>query len=89
MLQARVLAAGDAETEGGLSKAWEARRTDGGFAELSGDKGKPIVSKCERCAAPLNKRGKRYCLPCASERYDETVAANKAKYRAQKLASKT
>lgn len=79
----RVFAAGD-EAESGVSRAWSDRRTHGGFAELSGDKGKPIVAKCERCSAPLNKRGKRYCLPCASERYDETVAANKAKYKARK-----
>lgn len=67
-----------------MSRSFEARRTHGSFAELAGDKAKPIVGACERCGAKLIRRGKKYCLPCANERYDETVAANKAKYKAQR-----
>lgn len=67
-----------------MSKFFEARRTHGSIADLTGDKAKPIVGHCARCNAPLVRRAKRYCLPCASERYEETVAANKAKYKARK-----
>lgn len=44
----------------------------------------PLSGKvCKRCKTPI-RRGKTYCAPCASIRYDETVAANKARYKAQR-----
>lgn len=40
-----------------------------------------IQARCMRCGTGLDRK-KKYCLPCANARYDETVAANRAKYKA-------
>lgn len=72
-----------------MSKSFEARRTHGSFADLSGGKAKPIVGQCLTCGAKLIKRGKKYCLPCYDVRLAENIAKNKARYKAQRIAAKS
>ncbi len=46
------------------------------------------LTPCERCGAKIaGTKRKRFCLPCKADRYDETVAANRIKYKQQKRAS--
>ena len=60
-------------------------KTHGSFADLTGPRGKKPERTCKRCSVllPIQRGGgrKTYCPPCAAERYDETVAANKLRYK--------
>lgn len=66
------------------------KRAAGGLAELVGGRARKLERTCKRCGVLLQASHgggrKVYCPPCAAERYDETVAANKAKYKAAKAA---
>lgn len=58
------------------------RRPSGSFADLVGGAAKSFEKPCARCGQPVSSRRKTYCRPCSADRYDETVAANKVRYRA-------
>lgn len=60
----------------------------GSASDLVAAPAKSFEKPCARCGQPVGTRRKRYCGPCAADRYDETVAANRAKYRAIRTASK-
>lgn len=64
------------------------RKPSGSFADLIGGPSKSFEKPCARCGQPVASKAKVYCRPCAADRYEETVAANKAKYKAQRLAAK-
>lgn len=58
----------------------------GSFSDLIGGPAKSFEKPCARCGQAVESRAKKYCRPCSADRYDETVAANKAKYKAQRVA---
>ena len=42
-----------------------------------------IRGQCERCGTGIERR-KRFCLPCSADRLQETIAANRHKYKGRK-----
>lgn len=39
-----------------------------------------LARKCDRCGTGVDGN-KKFCRPCSADRYDETVAANRVKYK--------
>ena len=58
------------------------RRPSGSVADLVGGPAKSHEKPCARCGQPVASRAKKYCRPCSADRYDETVAANRERYKA-------
>lgn len=70
-----------------MSRSFEARRTHGSFAELSGGRAKAVQKLCAQCGCGLMDRRKTYCAPCYDVRLQGHNDRNRKIYAA-KIAAK-